>query len=106
MVLACRRCGGLRACGVRHAVWMTLFLWLLVISVRISFLSYSPFDCLLVFSFNSIQLRKQEETMPSKRNRVQGGNAKGQRLLCHREILLRERGRTLRVTQISPLRLA
>ncbi|PBJ79652.1 retrotransposon hot spot protein (RHS) [Trypanosoma cruzi cruzi] len=78
MVLACRRCGGLRACGVRHAVWMSLFLWLLVISVRISFLSYSPFDCLLVFSFNSIQLRKQGETMPSKRNRVQGGNAKGQ----------------------------
>ncbi|EKG03482.1 retrotransposon hot spot (RHS) protein, putative [Trypanosoma cruzi] len=78
MVLACRRCGGLRACGVRHAVWMTVFLWLLVISVRISFLSYSPFDCLLVFSFNSIHLRKQGETMPSKRNRVQGGNAKGQ----------------------------
>ncbi|EKF99068.1 retrotransposon hot spot (RHS) protein, putative, partial [Trypanosoma cruzi] len=30
----------------------------------------------LVFSFNSIQPIKQGETMPPKRNRVQGGNAK------------------------------
>ncbi|KAF5224860.1 hypothetical protein ECC02_002165 [Trypanosoma cruzi] len=78
MVPACRRCGGLRACGVRHAVWMTLFLWLLVISVRISFLSYSPFDCLLVFSFNSIQLRKQGETMSGRPEKGLYGNEEGQ----------------------------
>ncbi|EKG00128.1 retrotransposon hot spot (RHS) protein, putative, partial [Trypanosoma cruzi] len=39
-------------------------------------LSYSSLVCWSVFSFNLIQLRKQGETMPPKRNRVQGGNAR------------------------------
>ncbi|KAF5219736.1 hypothetical protein ECC02_007270 [Trypanosoma cruzi] len=59
-----------------HTVWMTLLLWLSVMSVRIlPFLSllYSLFFYFcLVFGFNSIQLRRQGETMPGKRKRVQG----------------------------------
>ncbi|PWU90845.1 putative retrotransposon hot spot (RHS) protein [Trypanosoma cruzi] len=49
---------------VFHTVWISLFLRLPVISVIIFFLPYSSFDWSLVFSFNSIQLRKQGETMP------------------------------------------
>ncbi|EKG06739.1 retrotransposon hot spot (RHS) protein, putative, partial [Trypanosoma cruzi] len=48
---------------VFHTVWISLFLRLPVISVCIFFLPYSSFDWSLVFSFNSIQLRKQGETM-------------------------------------------
>ncbi|EKF98789.1 retrotransposon hot spot (RHS) protein, putative, partial [Trypanosoma cruzi] len=57
---------------------MTLSLWLSVMSVRIllfflSFFIIRPFfDFCLVFSFNSIQPRRQGETMPGKRKRVQG----------------------------------
>ncbi|ESS69294.1 retrotransposon hot spot (RHS) protein [Trypanosoma cruzi Dm28c] len=62
-------------------LWVSLLLWmsrlfcLPVISVTI-FFSYSSLVCWSVFSFNLIQPRKQGETMPPKRNRVQGGNAK------------------------------
>ncbi|EKG08618.1 retrotransposon hot spot (RHS) protein, putative, partial [Trypanosoma cruzi] len=61
---------------VVHTVWISLFLLPPVIFVRIFFLPYPPFDWSLVFSFNSIQPIKQGETIPPKRNRVQGGNAK------------------------------
>ncbi|PWU83912.1 putative retrotransposon hot spot (RHS) protein [Trypanosoma cruzi] len=60
-----------------HTVWMALLLWLH--SHACAYFSFFSFliggQC---SAFNSIQLRRQGETMPGKRKRVQGGNAESQ----------------------------
>ncbi|PWU82817.1 putative retrotransposon hot spot (RHS) protein [Trypanosoma cruzi] len=70
------------------------------------FISYSFLVCRPLFSFNSIQIRKQGEQCLQSAIECKVAMPGVERLLCRKEIVGRERGRSLRVTQINPLRLA
>ncbi|RNC60524.1 retrotransposon hot spot (RHS) protein [Trypanosoma cruzi] len=66
-----RRCDGPRACGVHrilccHTVWVSLLLWLRFMIVPIVFLFLILHVGWLLFRSNSIQLRKQGETMSGR----------------------------------------
>ncbi|RNC41366.1 retrotransposon hot spot (RHS) protein [Trypanosoma cruzi] len=78
-----RRCGGPRACGVhrilcRHTVWVSLLLWLRVMTVPIVFLFIILHVGWLLFRSNSNQLRKQGETMSGRPEEGIYGNLESQ----------------------------
>ncbi|EAN85484.1 retrotransposon hot spot (RHS) protein, putative, partial [Trypanosoma cruzi] len=80
MVSTGRLCGGPRACGVHRTLcgWFSCCGCQSLLCVISFILIPLPFDWLPVFSFNSIQPRKQGETMSGGRNRMQGGNTESQ----------------------------
>ncbi|PWU93136.1 putative retrotransposon hot spot protein (RHS,) [Trypanosoma cruzi] len=88
-----------------HTVWIALLFALLpVVSVPIGFILL--FVCWLVFSFSSIKLIKQGETMSGRPETVHGGNGEGPASTGRKEMVGGWRGRCLRVAQINSLRLA